>query len=96
MRLLCPGCGQARELGPEVRLGDELTCEACAGVLLQVVEENGVLSLREVPQASCPQCETRLRLPAGVQPGDTLVHCGRRLVVTYAFGAYALEPPGRF
>lgn len=34
----------------------------------------------------------RLVLPEGVRPGDLIECHGRRLRVTYEFGAWALEP----
>ena len=91
MMVRCPGCGEHRELGPEVRVGDTVSCDACAGVRFRLVEQDGTYMLRQVPQASCPRCETLLQLPDAVQPGETVYHCGVRFVVTYAYGAYALE-----
>jgi hypothetical protein len=92
MQVTCPGCGEARDLGAEVQVGDVVSCTSCAGVLFYLAQQDGQYLLREVPQASCPRCETVVTLPRTVQTGDTMRHCGTLLVVTYAYGAYALEP----
>lgn len=34
-----------------------------------------------------------LRLPDAAQAGATFDHCGKTFVVTYTYGAYALESP---
>lgn len=94
MRVMCPGCGETRDLGPEVRLGADVFCASCAGVVFRLARQHGQYVLQEVPQASCPQCETRVRLPASVRAGETVEHCGTTFVVTYAYGAYALAPRG--
>jgi hypothetical protein len=87
----CPGCNEARDLGTEIRVGDILTCDACAGVRFRLVQENGVYQLRVVPEASCPQCDAVVQLPDTVQPGHLVRHCDRDLMVTYTYGSYALE-----
>lgn len=92
MTVMCPGCGQRRDLGREVHVGAVVTCVWCAGALFRLEQQEGEYVLREVPQASCPQCQTLLRLPDMVQPGDTFRHCERTFVVSYAYGAYALAP----
>lgn len=94
MQVQCPGCGEMRALGPEVRLGDEVVCASCAGVVFRLAKQHGQDVLQEVPQASCPQCETLVRLPESVRAGETIAHCGTTFVVTYAYGAYALAPRG--
>lgn len=48
--------------------------------------------MHAVPTASCPVGNERLVLPEGVRPGDLIECHGRRLRVTYEFGAWALEP----
>jgi hypothetical protein len=63
-------------------------------VVFRLVQQDGQYVLQEVPQASCPQCETLVQLPDGVQGGEHFRHCERTFVVTYAYGAYALEPAG--
>jgi len=94
MTVICAGCGEVHDLAPAVQVGEVVTCAWCAGVLLRLVQEGDAYVLREVPQASCPQCQTLLPLPDTVQPGDTFRHCQRTFMVSYAYGAYALEPYG--
>lgn len=88
--LLCPGCG---EKVPRAGLqpGDRIDCSRCAGLTLKLEEEDGRYRLVEVPKASCPVCNRSLDVPEGCGPGDTLSCCGEKFVLTYAFGAYALE-----
>ncbi|MEE9147688.1 MAG: hypothetical protein V3U27_09880 [Candidatus Tectomicrobia bacterium] len=95
MRVTCPSCGEDREFGPEVQVGDVVSCASCAGALFRLAQQDGQHVLQEVPQASCPQCETLVRLPDTVQAGETFQHCGTSYVVTYAYGAFALEPVGK-
>lgn len=92
MQVRCPGCGETRDLGPEVQVGEVVSCASCAGVVFRLAQQDGQYVLREVPQASCPQCETVVQLPETVQAGEVFQHCGQSFVVTYAYGAYALEP----
>lgn len=87
----CPGCSEACDLGTEIEVGDVLTCDACAGVRFRLVQKGDGYMLRIIPEASCPQCEAIVPLPDTVQPGHIVRHCHRDLVVTYAYGAYALE-----
>jgi len=81
-------------MGPEVQVGEVVSCASCAGVVFRLAQQDGQYGLREVPQASCPQCETVVQLPETVQAGEVFYHCGQPFVVTYAYGAYALEPVG--
>ena len=94
MRVVCPGCREERDVGTAVQVGDIVPCASCAGVLFRLEQQDGAYTLGEVPQASCPQCQVLLRLPDAVQPGAIFPHCDRTFVVTYAYGAYALEPAG--
>lgn len=94
MQVRCPGCGETRDLGPEVQVRDVVSCASCAGVLFRLVQQDGQYVLQEVPQASCPQCETLVQLSDGIQVGEPFRHCERAFTVTYAYGAYALEPAG--
>jgi len=94
MQVRCPGCGAMCDLGAGVQVSDMVSCASCAGVVLRLVQQDGQYVLLEVPQASCPECETRVQLPDTVRAGETLHHCGQALRVTYAYGAYALEPMG--
>ncbi len=93
MQVVCPGCSEERNFDTEVHVGDIVSCDSCAGVLFRLVQHNGAYVLRELPQASCPSCGTMLRLPDDVQAAATFFHCSRTFVVTYAYGAYALESP---
>ena len=85
-----------RDLGPEIQEGAVLACEACAGTLFRLVKQAGAYQLRAVPQVSCPRCEAVMQLADTVEPGDTLQHCNHPFVVTYAYGAYALEASGTY
>jgi hypothetical protein len=91
MHVVCPGCGQKRNFDADVYVGDIVSCELCAGVLFRLVQNNGTYILRELPQASCPVCSMMLRLPDDVQAGARADHCNQTFVVTYAYGACALE-----
>jgi hypothetical protein len=95
MIVTCPGCGEVRDLGTEVQPGAVMSCTWCAGVLFRLAQQGDAYVLREVPQASCPQCQALQLLPDTIRPGDTFRHCGRTFVVSYAYGAYALEPLSR-
>lgn len=92
MHVVCPGCSEKRDLGADVHVGDIVSCDACAGALFRLVQDHGTYCLREVPQASCPVCGTLLQLPDEMQAGASADHCSQTFVVTYAYGAYALEP----
>jgi len=48
----------------------------------------------EVKKASCAVGDEVVILPDDVQPGDVIECHGFRQLVTYEFGAYALEPLG--
>jgi hypothetical protein len=91
MHVVCPGCREQRDVGPDVKVDDIVSCGSCAGVMFRLVQDNGTYRLRELPQASCPACGTMLQLPDAVQAGATAKHCDQTFVVTYAYGAYALE-----
>jgi hypothetical protein len=93
MQVVCPGCSATREVSVDIHVGDIVSCEACAGALFRLVQDHGTYRLRELPQASCPACDTMLQLPDAVQAGATFDHCGQTFVVTYTYGAYALESP---
>jgi ribosomal protein S27E len=93
MQVVCPGCGEERDLGAEVHASDVVSCASCAGVVFRLEQHNGTYVLHEVPHASCPECGTMLQLPDDVQAGATFLHCDRSFVVTYAYGTYALESP---
>lgn len=77
-----------------MQVGNLVSCISCAGVVFRLTQQDGEYRLQEVLQASCPQCETVVCLPETVQAGALFQHCGTMFVVTYAYGAYALEPAG--
>ena len=91
MQVVCPGCREERDCGADIQVGDIVSCHACAEVLFRLIQDNGTYLLCELPQASCPACGTMFRLPDEVQAGATTDHCEQTYVVTYAYGAYALE-----
>ncbi len=91
MIVTCPGCSEARDQGTEVQVGDILTCDSCAGVRFRLVQAGDGYRLCVVPEASCPHCDVVVQLSDTVQPGHIVHHCDRDLVVTYAYGSYALE-----
>ncbi|MDR7586765.1 MAG: hypothetical protein QN158_14455 [Armatimonadota bacterium] len=45
------------------------------------------------PHVSCPGCWRTIVLPEGAKAGDRVECCGRRYVLTFAYGAFALEAP---
>ncbi len=91
MQVVCPGCSEERDFDTEMHVGDIVSCDSCAGVLFRLLQDNGTYILRELPQASCPVCGIMLRLPDDVQAGASAAHCDQTYMVTYAYGAYALE-----
>ncbi len=60
---------------------------------LRLRAEGDRLVAVEVPYAYCPACRQDVEVPEGARPGDPLVCGGRTYVLTYAFGAWALEEP---
>lgn len=95
MHVVCPGCGEVRDVGADAQVGDIVSCNSCAGVLFRLLQDDGTYVLRELPQASCPVCGMVLRLPDDIQDGSTTNHCDQIFVVTYAYGTYALEHRNR-
>lgn len=91
MQVVCPGCRAVRAIDANTQVGALVSCASCAGVLFRLVQEHDTYLLRELPQASCPVCGTMLRLPDGAHAGVNTTHCDRTFIVTYAYGAYALE-----
>ena len=90
MFLICPGCGEEVDIS-DLQEGDRFDCVNCAGLLLELVRQEGELHLRPVPQVSCPCCSQMLEAPAHAKPGDLMSCCNRTFRLTYEFGAYALE-----
>lgn len=88
--LLCPGCGEKISLNG-LQIGDRIDCSTCASLTLRVKEKDGSYFLEEIPKASCPSCERTIEVPQDLGPGDILSCCGEELILTYEFGAYALE-----
>ena len=91
MQVVCPGCSEERIFGTDVHVGDIVSCDSCSGALFRLLQNNGAYSLRELSQASCPVCGAMLQLPDDIQAGASADHCGQTFVVTFAYGAYALE-----
>ncbi len=72
-------------------VGDRFQCDNCAGLMIEVIDRQGTLALRQVDFVSCPTCGERLEVPMGAARDRTMTHCGRTFELTYAFGAYALQ-----
>lgn len=87
---LCPGCGEEVSLNG-LRAGDRIDCSNCANLTLRLKEKDGNYFLEEIPKVSCPTCERIMEVPEDLGPGDTLTCCGEKFLLTYEFGAYALE-----
>lgn len=58
---------------------------------LRLKEKEGNLVLEVAHKVSCPICEKEIILPEDAKAGDKMSCCGREFVLTYEFGAYALE-----
>ncbi|MFQ5853316.1 MAG: hypothetical protein ACE5JU_22380 [Candidatus Binatia bacterium] len=90
--ILCPGCGEKVSL-QGLKVGDRIDCSNCADLALRVEERDGNYLLVEIPKVSCPSCDRVMEIPDGLGPGDTMKCCGKDYVLTYEFGAFALEDP---
>jgi hypothetical protein len=88
--VFCPGCGERLSLNG-LKVGDRIDCSHCANLTLRLKEKDGGHFLVEVSKVSCPSCNQILEVAEGLGPGDTLTCCGRDFVLSYEFGAYALE-----
>ena len=88
---LCPGCGDMKSLGPEVKEGDRVLCGVCAGSAYRLVRQEDQWALEPIPTASCPVCDEVIELGSGVQPGDIVEHCGQAFRLSFEYGAWALE-----
>jgi hypothetical protein len=91
--VLCPGCGEKVSLGV-LQLGDRIDCSNCANLTLRLKEKDGKYFLEEIPKVSCPTCDRIIEVPKGLHAGDSVECCGEGYVLTYEFGAYALEKVG--
>jgi rRNA maturation protein Nop10 len=89
MTVICPDCGQAVDVPDGAKPGDRFECPFCAGTWLRWEGEDRVSRVYTV---SCPVCGEDLEVPADAKPGDILTACGRPWRLTFAYGAYALEP----
>ncbi len=92
--LLCPGCGESISLNG-LRLGDRIDCSNCANLTLRLKEKDEKYFLEEIPKVSCPTCERTIEVPEDLGPADILSCCGEEFILTYGFGAYALEKSAR-
>jgi len=88
--LLCPGCSENVSLNG-LRVGDRIDCSNCANLTLRLKENDGKYFLEEVPKVSCPSCERIIEVPEDLGPGATLTCREENFLLTYEFGAYALE-----
>lgn len=88
--LICPGCGEKVSLDG-LKVGDRIDCSNCANLNLRLKGEERRYFLEEIHKVSCPSCDRLMEIPEGTVPGKTLMCCGKEYVLTYEFGAYALE-----
>ncbi|HXG17475.1 MAG TPA: hypothetical protein VNN62_00170 [Methylomirabilota bacterium] len=88
--LSCLGCGEEVDISG-LKEGDRFECAHCAGLILELVRQEGELTLRQVHQVSCPLCSHMLEVPEYAKAGDAMTCCGRTFRLTYEFGTYALE-----
>lgn len=88
--VICPGCGEAVDIS-SLTEGDRLECANCAGLTLELVRQEGKLTLRQVHRVSCPLCSQRHEVSEDAKAGDAMTCCDRTFRLTYEFGAYALE-----
>ena len=88
--LTCPGCGEEVDISG-LKEGDRFECANCASLTLELVRQEGKLSLRQVHRVSCPLCNQMLEVPEHARAGDMMTCCGRTFRLTYECGAYALE-----
>ena len=88
--LVCPGCGETVSLAG-LKAGDRIDCPNCANLTLRVKKRGEEHYLEEIPKVSCPSCDRVMEIPEGLGPGDSLKCCGKEFILTYEFGAYALE-----
>ena len=90
LSVTCPGCGEEVDIS-SLKAGDRIECANCADLTLELVCQEGELTLRPVHRVSCPLCSQRQEVPEDARPGDTMTCCGRTFRLTYEFGTYALE-----
>ena len=64
-QVLCPGCGEMMTLDPEVKEGDRVSCDICAGSTFRVVRREGQWAMEPIPTASCPVCDEVLEFEPG-------------------------------
>jgi len=88
--VVCPGCGETVSLAG-LKAGDRIDCSNCANLTFRVKKRGVVHYLEEIPKVSCPSCDRVMEIPEGLGPGDSLKCCGKEFILTYEFGAYALE-----
>jgi hypothetical protein len=78
-------------LDPEVKEGDRVLCDVCAGSAFRLVKQEDQWALEPTPAASCPVCDEVIELDSGVQPGEIVEHCGQAFRLSFEYGAWALE-----
>lgn len=89
-KAICPGCGESVSLEGR-KVGDRIDCPNCANLTLRVKKRGEELHLEEIPKVSCPSCDRVMEIPEGLGAGDSLKCCGEEFIISYEFGAYALE-----
>lgn len=87
---ICPGCGENVSL-QGLKVGDRIGCPNCANLTLRVKKRGEEHYLEEVPKVSCPSCDRVIEIPESLGPADSLMCCGEEFIISYEFGAYALE-----
>ena len=73
------------------RPGDLVDCPNCAGFSLRLREAGGEWSAAVAHRVSCPGCERAIVLADTAKAGDRVECCGRQYVLTFEYGAFALE-----
>ena len=87
--VVCPDCGQRVDVPTGLTPGERFECPYCAGTFLRW---EGGERVTRVYTVSCPHCDRVLDVPDNAVPGDHLRSCGRTWKLTWAYGAWALEP----
>lgn len=89
-KLVCPGCGEKTSL-EGLKVDDRIECPNCADLTLRFKKRGEELYLEEIHKVSCPSCDCIMEVPEGAAAGDFLRCCGKEFLLTYEFGAYALQ-----
>lgn len=87
--LTCLGRGEEIDISGLTE-GDCFECAHCADLTLELVRQEGRLTLQQVHRVSCSLCSKMLEVPERARAGNTMSCCDRTFRLTYEFGAYAL------